>query len=305
MRQTSLIVTSVPLLLVPLLAALGCGGSGGGGGGGGGSSCDSPRGTVRLSISPAACASISDACATIEVVAKSPQISTLIAQGKSPCTSTHSSPDGCALGAELWSMTFCLDASACGTQDFDLADVFVPVSSDSSRAISDTVTYCPVDEQGTALGNCAGTLVDQCEPSAVTTVYVNSFTPPPAVAAVTFSSATCVTTSTELGGLKHCDVHASGTAKGPVGSWFYPLSNPIFADNVILECGDWTLVDYGCRHDSGQPDTTSWSRIFDDLWISPTSYPSGTRNVAVTGQVQDDQYGDILATRSTTVTCGN
>jgi hypothetical protein len=292
-------------LIVASSLALGCGGSGSSSPDGSDtSSCHSPRGTVHVSISSAACTALSDACAELEVVAKSPRISSLIAQGKSPCTTDHSSPDGCSLGVRLWSLGFCLSPSSCGAKDIDLSTVFAPVALDDSREIEDTVTYCPVDADGNPVGNCAGTLVDQCEASAVTTVYVNSYTPPASTAQVTLTALSCATTSVETFGLKHCDVTSAGTAKGPVGTYFYALSNPLFADSVLVTCGSWTPIDGGCRHDAGQADTTTWARVFDDLWINPDTYTTGTRNVTVTGQVQETEYGTILAKLSRTVTCG-
>lgn len=105
-------------------------------------------------------------------------------------------------------------------------------------------------------------------------------------------------------GWKYCDVHSSGTVRGPEGAWFYPGSNPIFADNILTSCGSWTQGENGgCYRAAGQAETTSWSRVFDDLWINPDTFPSG-RDVTVTGQVQEAQYGNILDSLSQTVTCG-
>ena len=240
----------------------------------------------------------------------SPQISSLIAQGKSPCTSTHTTPSGCSLDARSWTTGFCLNPSSCGTRDFDLAAVFAPVAIDTSIDITDTVSYCPVDADGNAVGSCAGTLADQCDESHVTTVYVNSFTPPeqPASASVLVSSASCEFKAGDAY-VSHYDVHMAGTASGPEGAWLFALSNPIFAESFIMTCGSWTLDDtthWGCYRASGQAETTAFTHAFDVLWVD-----TGTsREVSVKAQVQydaddpGDPYGDILAQHGAQVVCG-
>jgi Putative Ig domain len=135
--------------------------------------CTAPVAQLAVSVSASECT----ACATIAIVAESPQISAVIDARKSPCTETDTLPGGSAgcLMEALYveSMGDC-GGSACGPYTVDLSEEFFPVSSGAAESITDTVSFCPFDGSTFApIGTCASSLPMQCESDATITVIID------------------------------------------------------------------------------------------------------------------------------------
>jgi len=312
-------------LLVLLLASGGCSGSGDGGqdggtdagadgggdgGGDGSEECTYPRATLRVSISPSACTTLYEECMALMVVAESPQITSLISGGNSPCTRTVDSPQGCEVGVNNWTYDFCYDPGECGSKDFPLPDAFGPAVNNPAIGITDTVNFCPVDETGGAQGTCVGSIVDQCNPDGVITLNINAVTPTGPQAEVTIDNATCTFLRERefQNGIEHIyQIVASGTAMSSVEANFWAGSNPVFhGDNELpLNCDAWSEPDqWNCLRSAGEPESTGWTKDYGEYGLfTPTGGTPQDEEIVITGRIQLPNYGDVIADESTTITC--
>lgn len=140
------------------------------------SECRYPIHKLQVSVSPTRCQQLHDDCDSFDVSISSPQISSLAASGKYPCTVGWGPVGSCAvLEVQGWSDLFCGDISECTkglitdvSTSFGGAMVTYP-----SIKITDTVTYCPISSDGKPLGNCVSSLTKQCDPDATLNLLIN------------------------------------------------------------------------------------------------------------------------------------
>ncbi len=315
---------TVLVLLAVLFAFSGCSGSGGGdpdggdggvdggvdGGADGGDECTYPTATLRVSISPTACTTLVDNCMAIRVVAESPQITSLISGDNSPCTWTNDDPQGCEVGVQSWTYTFCDEPDACGVREFPLPDVFGPAVYNPDINITDTVNFCPVDDEGGAQGTCVGSIIDQCRSDGIITLNINAVTVtgPSADAKIESGSCTYLRERIYENGVSHIySIVASGTAMSNVEATFYADTNPTYSgDNELpIDCAAWSEPDqWSCFRTAGEPENTGWTKDFGEYDIF---YANGVtpqdEEIEMHARVQLPDYGDIIAEDSIYVTC--
>ncbi len=156
------------------------GASGGGGAGGNGGTtgttgptgCVAPVAQLVVNVTAEECT----ACTRIAVIAESPQITAAIAAGRSPCSNRLATgPVGCNMDVVYADFASC-GGTSCGPYTLSLGDEFGPAVTGVAAAITDTVSFCPFDTDGTTFtpaGTCVSSLPGQCDPSATLTVIVN------------------------------------------------------------------------------------------------------------------------------------
>jgi hypothetical protein len=129
--------------------------------------CRYPVNKIQVSISSARCQELAKECSGwLSIDAQSRQISSLISSGKVPCS--EGGYGGCGMSL----LVPCGSSFDCSIDDIPAASFFGPAMDDTSISITDKVVYCAFYD-GKPLGDCIGSLPDQCNPNAVIKLIIN------------------------------------------------------------------------------------------------------------------------------------
>lgn len=102
------------------------------------------------------------------VVMRGGRIGDQVAMGNSPCIQD----DGTNCIIPIDGAYYYAFPAECGMETHSLPTQFAPVATDSTRTVGGVVQFCGRTSTGT-IGNCVGSIVDQCDADSVFTVRLD------------------------------------------------------------------------------------------------------------------------------------